>query len=252
MQQPNEVFERAREARLAGRYQDALKDHLWLHEHALDVAPDWRGVRLSFALRDWIYLADLFPPARTALQAIRDRESARMLSGSAAVERFREIAAINEALREVQATHQLFLSLDSVDSALAEQCAELAMTALVKCEDFQLARRFLPSPADRITALAERLNDSADALASQPASAAPTLLAYVLNYAKEVRLVLAVLRGMEEEGEADNMMKLALEQIRSPGLRAIMQRELEQPGSTLAAMAAQSDERGASSSDATQ
>jgi hypothetical protein len=48
------------------------------------------------------------------------------------------------------------------------------------------------------------------------------------------------------------MMKLALEQIRSSGLRAIMQRELEQPGSTLAAMAAQSDERGASSSDATQ
>lgn len=244
MQQPNEVFERAREARLAGRYQEALKDHLWLHEHALEVSPDWRGVRLSFALRDWIYLADLFPPARAALQAIRDRESARMLGGAATVERFREIAAINEALREVQATHQLFLSLDSIDSAIAEQCAELAMTALVKCGDFQLARRFLPSPADRIAALAGRLNDGAEALSSQPASAAPTLLAYVLNYAKEVRLVLAALRGMEEDDEADNMMKAALEQIRSDGLRAIMQRELEQPGSTLAAMAKQSDAAG--------
>ncbi|SFV14753.1 hypothetical protein [Pseudoduganella namucuonensis] len=244
MQQPNEVFERAREARLAGRYQDALKDHLWLHEHALEVSPEWRGVRLSFALRDWIYLAELFPPARAALQAIRERESARMLGGAATVERFREIAAINEALREVQATHQLFLSLDGIDSAIAEQCAELAMTALVKCEDFQLARRFLPSPAERIAALAERLNDGAEALSSQPASAAPTLLAYVLNYAKEVRLVLAVLRGMEEDDEADNMMKAALDQIRSDGLRAIMQRELEQPGSTLAAMARQSEAAG--------
>ena len=244
MQQPNDLFERAREARLAGRYQDALKDHLWLHEHALEVSPEWRGVRLSFALRDWIYLADAFPPARAALQSIRDRESSRMLLGAATVERFREVAAINEALREVGATHQLFLKLDEIDSALAEQCAELAMTALVKCEDFQLARRFLPSPAGRIQALAARLNDGAEALASQPASAAPTLLAYVLNYAKEVRLVLAVLNGLEEKGEADNMQKLALDEIRSDGLRAIIQRELEQPGSTLAAMAAQSEAGG--------
>lgn len=242
MQQPNEVFERARQARQEGRFQDALTDHLWLHEHALDVSPDWNGVRLSFALRDWIYLAEQFPPARTALQAIRDRETARMLQGAATVERFREIASINEALGEVPATHQLFLALDAVDASVAEQCAELAMNALVKCEDFQLARRFLASPEQRIAQLAERLNGAADALASQPASAAPTLLAFVLNYAKEVRLVLAVLRGMEEADEADNMKKAALDAIRSDGLRAIMQRELDNPGSTLAAMAKQHEQ----------
>ena len=244
MQQPNEVFERARQAREEGRFEDALNDHLWLHEHALEVSPDWNGVRLSFALRDWIYLAQQFPSARAALQAIRDRESARMLKGEATVERFREIASINEALGEVPATHQLFLSLDSIDSAVAEQCAELAMNALVKCEDFQLARRFLPSPRQRIAQLAERLNGAADALAGQPASAAPTLLAFVLNYAKEVRLVLAVLRGMEENDEADNMKKAALDAIRSDGLRAIMERELDQPGSTLAAMARQQEQDG--------
>jgi hypothetical protein len=242
MQQPNEVFERARQAREEGRFQEALKDHLWLHEHALDVSPDWNGVRLSFALRDWIYLAEQFPPARTALQAIRDRESARMLQGGATVERFREIASINEALGEVPATHQLFLALDSIDAAVAEQCAELAMNALVKCQDFQLARRFLASPEQRIAQLAERLNGAAEALASQPASAAPTLLAFVLNYAKEVRLVLAVLRGMDEHDEAGNMKKAALDAIRSDGLRAIMQRELDNPGSTLAAMAKQQEQ----------
>lgn len=241
MQQPNEVFERARAARLDERFQDALTDHLWLHEHALEASPEWNGVRLSFALRDWIYLAEQFPPAREALLAIRDRESARMLKGDATLERFREVAAINEALRDVVATQQLFLALDSVDSAIAEQCAELAMTALVKCEDFQLARRFMPSPAARIAQLAQRLNDGAEALSSQPASAAPTLLAYVLNYAKEVRLVLSVLRGMDEADEAGNMKKAALEQIRSDGLRTIMERELDNPGATLAAMAAQSE-----------
>lgn len=242
MQQPNEVFERARQAREEGRFQEALQDHLWLHEQALAVSPDWNGVRLSFALRDWIYLAEQFAPARSALQAIRDRETARMLQGAASLERFREVAAINEALGEVSATHQLFLALDSIDASVAEQCAELAMTALVKCQDFQLARRFLASPEQRIAQLAERLNGAADALASQPASAAPTLLAFVLNYAKEVRLVLAVLRGMDEADEADNMKKAALDAIRSDGLRAIMQRELDQPGSTLAAMARQQEQ----------
>ena len=66
----------------------------------------------------------------------------------------------------------------------------------------------------------------------------------IRDSAKEVRLVLAVLNGLEEKGEADNMQKLALDEIRSDGLRAIIQRELEQPGSTLAAMAAQSEADG--------
>jgi len=242
MQQPNEILERAKEHRLAGRFQEALRDHMWLHEHALETAPEWRGVRLSFALRDWIYLADQFPPARAALQGIRDRESARMLSGSATIERFREIRTINEALREERETYQLFLQLDEYDGELATQCAELAMSALVKCEDFRLARRYLQAPVARIAELAARLNESADALASQPASAAPALLAYVLNYAKEVRLILAVLTGLGEDSEATNAAQEALDQIRSDGLRAIMQRELASPGATIAAMMAQSDE----------
>lgn len=242
MQQPNEVFERAREHREAGRFQEALKDHIWLHEHALEADPEWRGVRLSFALRDWIYLADQFPPARAALQNIRDRESARMLlPGHASIERFREVRTINEALREENATYQLFLQLDELDAELATQCAELAMSALVKCEDFRLARRYLPAPSARIAELAARLNDSADALASQPASAAPALLAYVLNYAKEVRLVLATLTGLGEDSEANNAQQAALDHIRSEGLRAVIQRELEMPGSTIAAMMAQSE-----------
>src|SRR5689334_15054207 len=61
MSQAHEVLERARNARLAGKYEDALRDHLWFHEHALEEDPTLAGVRLSFALRDWIYLAEQFP-----------------------------------------------------------------------------------------------------------------------------------------------------------------------------------------------
>ena len=109
MGQAHDVLERARTARLEGRYEDALRDHLWFHENALAVEPGLAGVRLSFALRDWIYLAEQFPLARRALQGLRDRDTERMLNGGESRELFRDIVAINSALGEERATQDLFV-----------------------------------------------------------------------------------------------------------------------------------------------
>jgi hypothetical protein len=239
MSQAHEILERARNARLAGKYEDALRDHLWFHEHALDEDPSLAGVRLSFALRDWIYLAEQFPLARRALQAIRDRDTQRLLNGGATLQRFMDINAINSALGEDRATHELFSQIDAQIPELARQCAELAMPSLVAVEDFALARRYLPAPLERIAGLAQRLNDFAQEMASRGStSSAPALLSYVLNYTKEVRLITEVLRRTGEDELVEQVASAALEQLKSDALRDAVQREFETPGATIAAMVA--------------
>lgn len=239
MSQAHEMLERARNARLAGKYEDALRDHLWFHEHALAEDPSLAGVRLSFALRDWIYLAEQFPLARRALQAIRDRDTQRILNGGATLGLFQDISAINSALGDDRSTQELFAQLDTQLPEMAKDCAHLALPALVAVEDFQLARRYLPDPVARITALATRVNDFAEEMAKRGnTSSAPQLLAFVLNYAKEVRQVVEVLRRLGEDEEAFRASNAALEALKSDALRDAVQREFDNPGSTIAAMVA--------------
>jgi len=237
MSQAHEVLERARNARLAGKYEDALRDHLWFHEHALEEDPSLAGVRLSFALRDWIYLAEQFPLARRALQAIRDRDAQRILNGGATLGRFHDVSAINSALGEDRATYELFSQLDTQLPELAKDCADLALPALVAVEDFPMARRYLPDPVARIAALAKRVNDFAEDLAKRGnTSSAPQLLAFVLNYTKEVRLIVEVFRRLGEDEEVAKTSAAALDSLKSEALRDAVQREFDNPGSTIAAM----------------
>ncbi|TWI65086.1 hypothetical protein IP91_02491 [Pseudoduganella lurida] len=244
MGQAHDVLERARAARLEGRHEDALRDHLWFHENALAVEPGMAGVRLSFALRDWIYLAEKFPLARRALQGLRDRDTARLLEGDGsrsggARDLFRDIAAINGALGEERATHELFERLDLQAPALAQQCADLALPALAAAEDFALARRYLGDPAARVANLAANLNGYTEELVrSGNTSSAPALLSFVLNYAKEVRLVVEILHRQGEEESAAQVSRAALEELKSDALRDAVQREFDTPGATIAAMVA--------------
>lgn len=244
MGQAHDVLERARAARLEGRYEDALRDHLWFHENALAVEPGLAGVRLSFALRDWIYLAEQFPLARRALQGLRDRDTERMLNGGEGTgpglrELFRDIVAINSALGEDRATHDLFVRMDIQMPLLARQCADFALPALVAAEDFTLARRYLGDPAERVRGLAASLNAYTEELVKTAGtSSAPALLSFVLNYTKEVRLVVEVLRRQDDEALAEQVSRAALDELKSDALRDAVEREFETPGATIQAMVA--------------
>lgn len=237
MGQAHDVLERARSARLEGRYEDALRDHLWFHENALSVEPGMAGVRLSFALRDWIYLAEKFPLARRALQGLRDRDTAKMLNGAESRDLFRDIVAINSALGEERATHDLFVRMDVQMAQLAQQCADLALPALVAAEDYALARRYLGDPVARVKALAANLDAYTQELVKTGGtSSAPALLSFVLNYTKEVRLVVEVLRRQDEEELAAQASQAATDELTSDALRDAVQREFDNPGATIAAM----------------
>jgi len=64
-----------------GKHQKALDRFIWFHENALEHDPAMYGVRLSFALRYWKDLGEVYPPALEALVKIRDEKEKQLQLG---------------------------------------------------------------------------------------------------------------------------------------------------------------------------
>jgi hypothetical protein len=224
---PSARLQRGQEAAAAGRYEDALRDYIWFHEHALEHEPSLYGVRLSFALWYWIELANEYPEARIALKRVRDEKTARLLNGDTNRDLFHDVESINDRLENEEATYELFATLEKAKPDFAAVCADLAMPAIVKAEDFAMALRYTPSPGDTLSSYSEALNRDIEELERQPPSKAPRLEAYVQIYVRRVYLLLKILRGNNQNSEADALRVRALELVKSPSARDAVREGLQ-------------------------
>jgi len=223
---PRDRLRRGQEAAAAGRYEDALRDYIWFHEHALAYRPSLYGVRLSFALWYWLELANQYPKARRALETIRDRKTKRLLKGGLDRELFHDVESINERLDSEAATYELFAKLEAKNPEIAAHCAPLALPAIVKCADFGMARRYTPSPVEALQGYVNALNGDIADLARLPSSKAPRRKAYVAIYTRQVRLLLQILRGTKERKEMQRIRSQALRLVKSPSIRKSVRRAL--------------------------
>jgi hypothetical protein len=172
-------------------------------------------------------LANEYPQARSELKRIRDEKTARLLNGETNRDLFHDVESINERLENEEATYELFAALDKAKPDLAAVCADLAMPAIVKAEDFEMARRYAPSPGDMLGRYSEALNRDIEELESEPPSKAPRLEAYVQIYVRRVHLLLKILRGNNESPEADALAVRALELVKSPPVRDAVREGLQ-------------------------
>jgi hypothetical protein len=202
-----------------GRHEEALREYEWFHDHALEDEPALYGVRLSFALANWVDLGKIYPPALASLQAVRDRKSARLRAGEGDRELFHDVEAINESLGDYECTYDLLVDILQQRPDLAKKCAGLAMRSIVHVGDFALARGFIDEPEQSVRRWARMLNQDVADLASEPPSEVPKLEAYVHNYADRVTLLLSVLRGVGEELLANSTHQQALSCIESDAVR---------------------------------
>jgi hypothetical protein len=154
---PHAVLDQARDLAREGRYPEALERHLWFHEHALDYRPSLSGVRLSFALGDWLRLGERYPPARDALVAVRDRTAAAMTAGNWTARGFQDVAAINHQLGEEAETGALFLNLRQADPALAVLIARDAEEGLIARREYAVLGEYLADPVGHFNWFAARL-----------------------------------------------------------------------------------------------
>lgn len=202
-----------------GRHEEALREFQWFHEHALVECPSMAGVRLSYALGAWADLGAVHAPARAALEAVRDRDTALLLAGKGDRHLFIDVSAIYRVLGEAKRTHALFVDIEKIDPSLAQSCASVALPAIIGAGDYALAERLLPDPECLVRRNASILNADFSGRRRMPFTRAPYLATSINMYVDRVREVLTVLDGRGRVQEADRLRSLAADLIPATTVR---------------------------------
>jgi hypothetical protein len=211
---PSQVFREARNLARSGAYAEALEKHLWFHENALVHDPSLCGVRLSVALRDWIKLGELYPPARDALEFVRDAKAITLREGSLDRELFYDVESINEVLGHVECTSALCAEIALQNRDFARKCFRAAFPALVRTQNFSLARSFISSPTETLGRFVSRLNKNIRNLpAPATESSAELSEVHVEIYVEEVILLLDLLIGIGDVDEAKLIVATAVDSV---------------------------------------
>ena len=135
----------ARKDRNAKRYDVALNKHIWLHNNALKYDPGFYGVRLSFALGDWLELSKVYPRALRELREIRDQARNNVKNGRNALDFFHDFQAINLVLQERDQTVSLFKWLDSNQRSAAKEVYRIAQPSLLNAHEYHLCGKYIVS-----------------------------------------------------------------------------------------------------------
>ena len=151
---PSAIRKEAAEDARQGRYDVALAKQEWYHKNATALQPSQMGVRLSFALNDWRWLADRYPPALEKLQQMRNeteqkvRDEAKKFKmrfedfhGFSKI--FSEYEALNRTLGEEDRTIETFQWLDENYPEQAKLVFRAARKALINQKAKQLYGKYL-------------------------------------------------------------------------------------------------------------
>jgi hypothetical protein len=169
----------------------------------------------------------VYPKARVVLEQIRDKKADAVLSRSADRALFHDVVAKNRVLGCEQNTHTLFNKLVPLNRELARKCVDLALPALVRAGDFELAEQFLPDPEHQVRKRSNCLNRTVQAQKQARFSRAPRFKAEIHNYAESVKQMLAILEGCGRKVEAASTKSLASQLIQATTIREAVAAALE-------------------------
>jgi len=132
-----------------GKYEDSLQRQLWYFNHALEYDQGQTGVRLSFALSQWVELGRRYPKAKEALIEIRDHDTRALAEGKGYANLFTDVQAINRELQDEEATYALFKTIREKDPQLASQCYFWVESLLVAKGEYQWCYDHMGDPQSR-------------------------------------------------------------------------------------------------------
>ena len=220
---PNKVLRQARELVKSQQYAEALEKYIWFHNHALDTERSLAGVRLSYAVLEWLDLGQVYPPARRALESVRDTKTGSLIEGAYDASVFHDVASINRALGEVERTCDLFKTIAGTDRGVAEKCFHFALESLVDTKEYGLARSFVPDPRKDIDQFAVPFRLALQSTGSVSQEMLEETLVRI--YVKRVNLILQVFKGVGEEDVSNHLRNYALDCVPDAQLRdRIMER----------------------------
>jgi len=210
------VLREARQLVKSEQYAAALEKYIWFHDHALDFDRALAGVRLSYAILEWVDLGEVYPPARDALERVRDAKTESLTQGTYEVMLFHDVTSINRAFGQVERTCDLFKIIADADRSFAEKVFRIALESLVRTKEFVLARSVMPDPQKQIEHFAMPFKFAQQSTRTDSADMLETV---VRIYAKNVNLILQVFLGVGEADVADHLRHYALECVADAQLR---------------------------------
>ncbi len=208
----------ARRLAAEGKFKQALTKHVWFHNHGLDADPSYSGVRLSFALADWIELGKKYPQALMTLKDIRDEKSLRLLMGETNRALFRDVESINDHLGESGATVDLFKKIDAAQPEVAGSLYNLAEEALVAAREYALARKYLGDPRSRLAKAKLRFEDGMQ-YANTSRNGDASRKAFESIFTDEILRIVIVLDKTGDSVMARETQSKALTVLESPAIR---------------------------------
>ena len=155
---PSAIMQEAAADSDAGHYEVALAKQVWYHENATKLQPAQSGVRLSFALSNWLELGEKYPPALEKLIEIRDRTEETIRDENrirVRVEDFQDFTAINKILRQEERTVEVFKWLSEASEEDARKMYGISKAALIKHQEYDLCGKYVDAEAD-----VERIGES--------------------------------------------------------------------------------------------
>ena len=163
---PSKILEEAKDLMNQGRYEESLQHYLWYYHHALEYDSGQTGVRLSFALTDWIELGRRYPKAKQAHRWTSATRTQKFLDGEGYFGLFMDLQNLNRYLQNDDGTYTLFKMIEKRDPALASQCYFAMEGALVQKGEYQTCRKYMGDPEMRFEML-KRSYESANAWQDQ-------------------------------------------------------------------------------------
>lgn len=204
----------------AGAHARALAKLLWFHHHALRHDEGFSGIRLSFALSDWLRLAAVYPPARVAFVQTRDAAEAAFRGDPSSFERFQELAALNQHLGDGVRTAALFVELVRPEGE-SRVLYRVAEPFLIATGRYDACDPFL-APAERLGTAADVYQIMKEFENGQPAGEdQPPKLARQF-YERDVATLVGLLALNRRAEEAAQACADALAVLDDPDFRALL------------------------------
>lgn len=216
-----EALNAARSLAAEGKFEQALEKQVWFHNHALEVNPSYYGVRLSYALSDWIQLGEKYPAALAKLKGIRDEKTSRLLAAEKDRQIFNDVVRINDHLNESEATVGLFKKLDVTQSDFAGSVYDLADEALVAAREYNLAKKYLGDPKARLE-IATRNFDEGMEYARRSQRGDASRKAFERIFTAEILRIINVLDQAGSQETAREIQSKALATLDTPAIRDVI------------------------------
>lgn len=140
---PSNILAEAGKDAREKKYDLALNKYLWFHENALKYERSQYGVRLSFALSDWLDLAKNYAPAMTALKNTRNLACDNAKKNISIYANYNDCVSINEKLNEEHISVDTFKWLDKHHSVWAKDIYNTAQKYLILSKEYSLCGKYL-------------------------------------------------------------------------------------------------------------